>query len=149
VVDPLVRRCSKLFVVDSLGRLLLFEGFDPSNPERGTWWFTPGGACESGESLEAAARRELGEETGVVVGDVGPVVLTRRFTWKFEGSRYDQEEHYFVVRVPSSEVRNAGWTDNERRVALGWRWWTLEELRATAERVFPDGLAELVEPLLA
>ena len=58
-----------VLVRDAAGRLLVVQrGHDPG---RGLWSL-PGGRVEPGESLEAAARREVLEETGldVVVGDV-------------------------------------------------------------------------------
>src|SRR5687768_10103190 len=43
-------------------------------PSRGYYAF-PGGRVEPGETLEAAARRELAEETGLTAGEISPLVL--------------------------------------------------------------------------
>jgi hypothetical protein len=42
-----------------------------------------------------------------------------------------------------------GWTDLERRYISEHRWWTAAEIAATAETVYPDGLADLLTGLLA
>ena len=52
-----------------LGVVLVKRLYEPLRGE----WTLPGGAVETGETLEAAIARELSEETGLIV-DVGPIV---------------------------------------------------------------------------
>ena len=60
----------------------------------------------------------------------------------------EQREQFFVARVPPFDPTDAGWTDLERRVLSGSRWWTVDELRATAETVYPANLADLIASAL-
>jgi 8-oxo-dGTP pyrophosphatase MutT (NUDIX family) len=138
------RRAARVILLDETGRVLLFRGGDPHRPEAGTWWFTPGGGLDDGESVEDAARREVREETGLVITDLGPVVLERRIEFDFEGVRYDQDETFFLVIVAGLEVDLRGWSDVERRSIVEHRWWTRAELATTTEAVYPEGLAELL-----
>jgi len=138
------RRAGPVIVLSEDGEVLLLRGGDPRRPQDGTWWFTPGGGVDGDESTEEAARRELREETGLLVDMLGPVVLRRHAEFEFEGARFVQEEDYFVACCPRFEVTDAGWTDVERRVIEEHRWWPAEELRATKDTVYPEGLVEFV-----
>lgn len=144
-----VRRvCAKVLLIDPNDRVLLFSGIDRTLADDPPVWFLVGGAAEDDETLEAAAVRETGEETGFEIGDVGPPLLTRRFDWVFEGQAYDQEETYFLVRVPGEPPTDGRWTDVETATIIGHRWWTIEELRRTDETVYPEGLADILERFL-
>lgn len=57
-------------IFDEAGRVLLVERGKP--PAQGQWT-VPGGSLERGETLAAGVRREVEEETGLLV-EVGPLV---------------------------------------------------------------------------
>lgn len=75
---------------------------------------------------------------------LGEVILTRVAEFQFEGTRYAQDESYFLVRVDRFAVNDASWTTNERRVVVEHRWWTQRDLRATSDVVYPEGLCDLI-----
>jgi 8-oxo-dGTP pyrophosphatase MutT (NUDIX family)/2'-5' RNA ligase len=143
------RVAARVLLVDDDGAVLLLRGCDPARPEAGSWWFTPGGGLDDGESVEAAARRELREETGFAVADLGPVVFRRTAHFDFEGVRYRQEEHFFCARSRRFAIDDSGWSDVERRSVLEHRWWTHAELVATSETVHPAQLARILSGVLA
>ena len=138
------RQAARVILIDEAGRVLLFRGGDPHRPDAGTWWFTPGGGLDDGETIEEAARREVREETGFVVTDFGPVVLERSIEFEVEGQHFDQDEVFFRVSVAGFAVDKREWTDLERRLIVEHRWWTREELATTTETVYPEGLVDLL-----
>jgi 8-oxo-dGTP pyrophosphatase MutT (NUDIX family) len=148
-VNRAFRPAAKVLLVDQDGRVLLYCGLDRTLPDVPPRWFAVGGAIEPGEDAAAAAVREVFEETGLRIDDPGPVILTRRFEFEFEGSAYEQEEHYFLVSTRAFEPVAAGWSPTELATTTGHRWWSIDDLRDTGETVYPEGLADLLERLLA
>jgi len=146
---PLERRAARVLLVDGEGRILLQNCCDPSDPDAGTWWNTMGGGIDPGESPVQAAVRELVEETGLQVPAdlLGEVVHERLTEFPFGGERYRQSEHYFLLRTDAFEAAPTAHSDLELVAVLGMRWWTLDELRATSERVYPEELLEVLERL--
>lgn len=138
------REAARIVLIDELGRTLLIRGLDPTDPAAGSWWFTPGGGREGEETHEQAARREVLEETGLVVTEISGPVFQREFDIVFVGEPIHQVEVYFAAHVNTFEPRSAGWTDLERDSFLDHRWWSPDEIEATDEIIYPVNLAELV-----
>jgi 8-oxo-dGTP pyrophosphatase MutT (NUDIX family) len=144
----IVRRAARVMLVDERGRVLLFCGQDPGNADAPPFWFTPGGGLDDGETVEEGARREVFEETGLALGELGDVVFERVAEFQFDGEQYRQSEQFFCTRVDWFDVVRDGWTDVEQRFMSEHRWWALEELRAATEVVYPTQLADLLERAL-
>ncbi|HUN34200.1 MAG TPA: NUDIX domain-containing protein [Trebonia sp.] len=144
------RHAGRVIAVDPQGRVLLFRYDDP--PPSGVHWATPGGGLDPGEDYYQAAVRELREETGwedVAVGEeLGDVCGWRTILQKEAGRFFRQYERFYLARVPVAErpVRDVDGmhaSDGIRAV----HWWTLEELEATQDVVYPEGLAGILRGL--
>jgi 8-oxo-dGTP pyrophosphatase MutT (NUDIX family) len=107
MTDPVRRHCARVVVTDATDRMLLLEGRDPARPEH-TFWHAPGGALLDGETAEQAARRELREEVGLQVDQLGAVIWHRTLRFSFDRVLYDQDEVYFHVQVDRHEVEARG-----------------------------------------
>lgn len=67
-------------------------------------WAFPKGHIDAGESREAAARRELYEETGILTCklDTGHI-FTERYSFEKDNARYDKMVTYFLGLVETKE----------------------------------------------
>lgn len=136
-----IRRAARILLVDGAGRVLLFR-FTPS--DRPPLWATPGGECDEGESFEAAARRELLEETGIDT-DPGPEVARGGCDFvTFDGEEVTGEERYYIVRVSDPAISPHALTASEQALMLEHRWFTPEEIPGWPEVIYPEELSDLL-----
>lgn len=147
VSEPRLRRAGRVIVLDPDYRVLLFRYDD--GPPNGRHWCTPGGGLNDGEDYLAGARRELTEETGWTDVAVGEEVFEQTLTMEYADEMVRQHERFFVARV--RVVRRglgevAAMHDSDGIAA--WRWWTLAEIDATAETIWPSELADLIRDAL-
>jgi 8-oxo-dGTP pyrophosphatase MutT (NUDIX family) len=142
----LLRPTVRVLLLDARDRALLFHMHSDDGQ---VFWCPPGGGLEPGETHEQAALRELTEETGWTEPELGAELGRRRHLVTWSGVRYDVRERWFVARVGQLAVDTRGFTEEERRTMPAHRWWTPTELAATADRLVPADLADVVASLLA
>jgi len=139
------RRAARVVLVDGAGRVLLLRNSPDLDSDGRGYWYLPGGGIRYGESIEAAAGRELREETGIRALTVGPVLGERAgVRFRFAGREIVQDEWYVAARVEVANVGTGRRGDGERRAVAGHRWWSIPDLAASDEIVHPSGLVELV-----
>ena len=140
-----IRRAVRAVLLDPAGRVLLVRFDFPGK----TIWACPGGGIGDGETEEEALRRELVEEVGLELAELGPCVWRRKHVIPMFGGAYDgQVERFYLVRAESFEPRPRFSTEElAAEYVVGMRWWTPEELRATTEQFAPRRLPELLEQL--
>ena len=138
------RLTSRVILLDRDNRVLLFLTTAPDTSKIARW-ITPGGGVDPGETHHQAAVRELEEETGLVVDDLGAAVWAHDFVVQWDAADHDTgHAEFYTATVDAFEPSDAQWTDAERVDVHAHRWWTLAELLATDEPYEPAELPTLV-----
>lgn len=153
---PAVRATVRAMVLDRDERVLLQAYLDPTvhghdrAPHTTPVWIAPGGGLRPGEDAAAGLARELAEETGLVDLAWGAWLWSRSVDLRYQGRWRRFEERYRLGRVAAARpaVAPAALEEHERSVLLGHRWWTLDDLLATRETIYPPRLAQRLAAVL-
>jgi 8-oxo-dGTP pyrophosphatase MutT (NUDIX family) len=138
------RQGVRAVVLDPADRVLLVRFEDVM----GTWWATPGGGIDEGETDADALARELREEVGLLDFELGPLVW-RRQHWHVDPTRWGgQQERHYLVRTDAFELAPTfSAAELEAEGVHEARWFTLDELATVVTG--PQRLVELVRGLIA
>ena len=133
------RLCVGVMLLNGQGQVFVGRRADrPDAPEGvGTWWQMPQGGLDEGEEPEAAARRELEEETGVRSARF----IARTRGWHlydlpaelvgvaWEGRYRGQKQMWFAARFEGEESEiDLGPREGQEQEFDAWRWVTVAEL---------------------
>jgi TDG/mug DNA glycosylase family protein len=141
-LQPVDRIAARGLVVDERERVLLLRW---ARPGGSSFWITPGGRVEPGETEEEALRRELREEAGLEAPELGPFLWTTEFVFPSRSGWWRQRERVRLVRVEAADVAVPDLAAEE---VFEDRWWTVGELEAADVLFGPNTLPERVRDLL-
>lgn len=126
-------------IFDEQNRILLIER--GGEPLKG-WWSLPGGVLETGETLADGVRREVKEETGLIVEPVQMIEVFERIMPDAEGRT---EYHYvlidYICRItggslcPADDCADARWATRQDCAGLRITEGTLSVIEKAWERL--------------
>ena len=137
------RQAVRVLLLDEADRVLLVRFWDGDR----SWWCTPGGGIEPGETDAVAAVREIREELGTASVELGSCIWTRRHIGMFRGRPFDQSERIYLGRVAAFEPRPSPEALREH-VPDDIRWWTLDELANATDDFAPRRLPALARDVV-
>jgi G:T/U-mismatch repair DNA glycosylase/8-oxo-dGTP pyrophosphatase MutT (NUDIX family) len=142
-LEPTHRVAVRAVVIDEDDRILLVQYRRPVGDE--TWWATPGGGVDPGETDEQALARELREEIGLHEFELGPALFEHAGEFPWARELFRQVNKTYLVRVREHEPRAT--VDLSAEGVIDVRWWSRSELEESDEQFAPPDLVERVRNL--
>lgn len=148
------RQAARAILLDPDDHILLVRFEFPT----ATVWALPGGGLDEGESVADGLRRELHEELGLTVFELGPHVWNREHVIPMMTGHDGQQDRIHLVRTDRFEPEpTIGWEALRAELVHEIRWWSIDELADVPTeldagpgqvRFAPRRLASLIHDLL-
>lgn len=117
--EPIILSGAGVLIVDKIGRLLLQLRTDNH------FWGIPGGSMELGESYEETARREVFEETGLILGELNVFYLN---SGQHTFYQYPNGDEVYMACVIFSTTDFSGNIKMQEDETSDLNWFNLHEL---------------------
>jgi 8-oxo-dGTP pyrophosphatase MutT (NUDIX family) len=146
--EPALRLGARVLLLDPCNRVLLIHARDPDDPAH-HWWELPGGGINADEAAYETARRELAEETGIVLDQLGPCLWVRETRFWYRGRDHHRREAAYLGCIRQTEPRlRLKRTANEMQGMLEYKWWTQPGLACCTDKLLPPNLPQLLADIL-
>lgn len=144
---PAHRRVSRIVLLDENDNFLLFRTSSPRLLVPVVRWITPGGGVDPHENHHEGAVRELYEETGLRVENLGESFHSVSGESIFnDGHVQSTYTEFFVHRTSHFMPTTENWLPNEHVDITDTRWWTLGEISQLDQGEYsPSGLQGIVK----
>ena len=100
-------------------------------------WALPGGHLEPGESFETCCKREVLEETGLIINDISPVVFTNDVF-------HDEDLHYITLFF-KGEYQSGEAIVAEPQQCEEWLWVSLDHIPQPIFLPLKNALKQILE----
>lgn len=143
-----VRKSARAILINKENEILLFKFIFKEMFEEKVIWVTPGGGVEPGEDFEATLKRELFEETGLILKSIGPWIWTKEVLFKGKESDFISYERYYLINTNNKDISFDNMTLNEVTTLKGFKWWSANELLSSKEEFFTSQLGKLFSEII-
>lgn len=139
-----IRKSSRAILINSENKILLFKFKFPEIQGEKVLWVTPGGGVEEDENFEQALKRELFEETGLILNLIGPWIWTKEVVFKGKRGDFVSYERYYLVKSDNTNISFENMTLNEVKTLNGFKWWSIDEILSSSEEFFTTQIGSLL-----
>lgn len=131
LATPRLRPAARAVIVDAAHRVLLVHfAFAMVEELPNGLWACPGGGIEPYETVDDALRRELREELGLDIIDIGPPIWEKEHVFPMGGGWDGQRDTFYLIEVEAFDPcpsLSAAELLAENVDEL--RWWTMTDIR--------------------